>query len=54
MRKTENHNKYLRGFSFWDKNRFWDSPLYSNKSKSYFNRWLEDMRSNEKVFTKLT
>lgn len=45
---------YLK-VSFWENpsNQFWESDLYSNKSKNEYRQWLRDQRGDERALTKL-
>lgn len=44
----DKHN--YQKLSFWSKpeNQFWQSPMYSEASKDYFNKWLSNMSRQEK------
>ena len=46
---------YMRGFSHWSKNTFWRDPdrRFSEKAKAYYEKWLSDMRVNEKRLIRL-
>ena len=45
---------YLKGYRFWKENRFWDTPMYSQRAKEYYEVWLNDLRKNENQLTRLT
>ena len=51
----ETLNRYMKGFIFWNTNAFWRDPSrnFSDKAKQYFEKWLFEMRANEKHLTKL-
>lgn len=42
--------------SFWieERNQFWNTNLYSQKSKDYFNKWLSDWMKREKSLVNIT
>lgn len=51
--KTSSRNvrlKYLMP-SCWIENQFWESSLYSEKSKEYFRLWLSRILKDEKKLT---
>lgn len=45
---------YLK-VSFWENayNQFWESDLYSEKTKEEYRQWLRDQRSDERALTRL-
>lgn len=46
---------YLRGHTFWSKNTFWRDPsrMFSEESKRYFEKWLEDLKVKERSLIRL-
>lgn len=44
---------YLKGSKFWENNRFWNTSLYTERAKEYFEKNLDDMRKNERQLTRL-
>ncbi len=57
MGKANNKDRmnYLKGPLWWNENRFWHDPgrNFSQKAKDYYDKWLSDMWTNERVHTKL-
>jgi len=49
----EGKHPYLK-LSFWIDNQFWQSPLYGEKSKRYYNRWLKKWINEGTSLTELT
>lgn len=56
QRSSTNSEKspYLR-LGFWENpsNQFWETAMYSEKSKDYFRNWLSDWRSKERLYVSL-
>ena len=44
---------YMRGYSWWSKNAFWRSPLYSAKVQKQYEKSLEEMRQKESRLIRL-
>jgi hypothetical protein len=45
---------YLRGYVFWNTNRFWnESALYSEKTRKKMDAVVDDMQKREKSLTKV-
>lgn len=44
---NSNRNPYQK-LSFWNENRFWNTGLYSQASKDYFNEWLSNWNKSER------
>lgn len=45
---------YLKGFLFWNKNRFWnESGLYSEKTRKEMDAKVDAMQKDERSLTKI-
>lgn len=59
IKETDSRHPYLRGPVYWAKHlQFWHQVetgkmKYSQKAKDYYDNWLCDMYSNERINTKL-
>jgi hypothetical protein len=55
--KHSSHDKmhpYLKGFIFWDTNRFWnESGLYSEKTRKEMDAMVDAMQKQERSLTKV-
>lgn len=56
INKTSSNNghPYMRGYIFWNKNRFWNNGSVTKKGVKYFNKSLEQMQQGERQLTRLT
>lgn len=44
---------YRKGYVFWSTNQFWNTGMYSEKSREYFNDSLNRMQQNERVLSRV-
>lgn len=44
---------YLKGFNFWNKNRFWDNDYYTPQARKDLDEWVNSLRQNERRLTNL-
>ena len=50
---NDNTHPYLRGYVFWNKNRFWKSGMYSIETQMKYDKWVDDIQKKEKSLTKV-
>ena len=56
IKKSSSNDKthpYLRGFSFWDKNRYWKNGMYSTVTQIKMDAWVDQMQKDDKTLTRV-
>lgn len=49
----DGRHPYMKGFRFWSQNQFWNTGMYSEKAKEYYQKSLERMLSKDRVLARL-